>query len=192
MSLADWVAHYGYFAVAVGCLLEGETVLLLAGVAVHRGLLDLPAVAAVAVVAGFAGDQAWFFVGRRFGDRLIRRFAAVQRAVPRIQDLILRHQNLLVLGIRFMIGLRIAGPVLMGWSRVQALRFVLLNLLGAALWVAVIGGGGYYFSALMERLLPDLRRAEEGLLAATAAAGLVAHGVRLWRGRAARGRNKVY
>ncbi|HMV18691.1 MAG TPA: DedA family protein [Zoogloea sp.] len=192
MSLADWVAHYGYFAVAVGCLLEGETVLLLAGVAVHRGLLDLPAVAAVAFVAGFAGDQAWFFVGRRFGDRLIRRFAAVQRAVPRIQDLILRHQNLLVLGIRFMIGLRIAGPVLMGWSRVQALRFVLLNLLGAALWVAVIGGGGYYFSALMERLLPDLRRAEEGLLAATAAAGLVAHGVRLWRGRAARGRNKVY
>ena len=122
MSLADWVAHYGYFAVAVGCLLEGETVLLLAGVAVHRGLLDLPAVAAVAFVAGFAGDQAWFFVGRRFGDRLIRRFAAVQRAVPRIQDLILRHQNLLVLGIRFMIGLRIAGPVLMGWSRVQALR----------------------------------------------------------------------
>lgn len=192
MSLADWVAHYGYFAVAVGCLLEGETVLLLAGVAVHRGLLDLPAVAAVAFVAGFAGDQAWFFVGRRFGDRLIRRFTAVQRAVPRIQDLILRHQNLLVLGIRFMIGLRIAGPVLMGWSRVQALRFVLLNLLGAALWVAVIGGGGYYFSALMERLLPDLRRAEEGLLAATAAAGLVAHGVRLWRGRAARGRNKVY
>ena len=177
---------------AVGCLLEGETVLLLAGVAVHRRLLDLPAVAAVAFLAGFAGDQASFFVGRRFGDRLIRRFAAVQRAIPRIQDLILRHQNLLVLGIRFMIGLRIAGPVLMGWSRVQALRFVLLNLLGAALWVAVIGGGGYYFSALMERLLPDLRRAEEGLLAATAAAGLVAHGVRLWRGRAARGRNKVY
>lgn len=186
MSLADWVAHYGYVAVAVGCLLEGETVLLLAGVAVHRGLLELPVVAAVAFIASFAGDQTWFAVGRRYGEPLIRRFAFVQRALPRIQDLILRHQNLLVLGIRFMIGLRIAGPVLMGWSRVPVVRFMLLNLVGAALWVAVIGGGGYYFSALMERLLPDLRRAEEALLAAAGVAGLALHGWRGWRGRVAR------
>ena len=37
MDLAALVTQYGYAAVAVGCLLEGETVLLLAGFAAHRG-----------------------------------------------------------------------------------------------------------------------------------------------------------
>ena len=32
LSLTAAIAHYGYFAVAVGAILEGETVLLAAGV----------------------------------------------------------------------------------------------------------------------------------------------------------------
>lgn len=65
MTLSDLVGHYGYLAVAVGCVLEGETVLLMAGYAAHRGMLDLPGVMAVALASSFAGDQFWFWLGRR-------------------------------------------------------------------------------------------------------------------------------
>ena len=64
MSVTELVSHYGYIAVAVGCLLEGETVLLTAGFAAHRGMLDLPAVLAVAFVASALGDQIFFQLGR--------------------------------------------------------------------------------------------------------------------------------
>lgn len=183
MSIAALVSQYGYLAVALGCILEGETVLLMAGFAAHRGLLDLPAVLVVAWLSSFAGDQFWFVAGRRHGAALVARFAGVQRVLPRVQRLIRTHQDALVLGVRFMVGVRVAGPILMGWSGVPAPRFLVLNLLGAALWTAVVGGGGYFFGQLLERVLPDLRRVEEGVIVVVVLGGLVVHGLRLWRRR---------
>ena len=45
-SLQSLIEHYGYFAVFLGCFLEGETVLVLAGFAAHMGYLSLPGVIA--------------------------------------------------------------------------------------------------------------------------------------------------
>ena len=42
MDLPTFVQQYGLVAVAAGAILEGETVLLLAGAAAHLGLLALP------------------------------------------------------------------------------------------------------------------------------------------------------
>lgn len=53
MDISNLITQYGYGAVAVGCLLEGEMVLLLAGFAAHRGYLSLPMLIGVAAVAGF-------------------------------------------------------------------------------------------------------------------------------------------
>lgn len=63
------ITHYGYWAVAVGCLLEGETLLILAGIAARRGLLELPWVLAVGACAGALSDVAFFTVGRWRGQR---------------------------------------------------------------------------------------------------------------------------
>ena len=48
MDLALLISRYGLLAVFLGCLLEGETLLLLAGYVAHRGYLDFAAVAGVA------------------------------------------------------------------------------------------------------------------------------------------------
>ena len=60
----DFVANYGYLAVFIGTLLEGETILVAAGFAAYRGLLDLPSVVLVAIVGGTLGDQTAFQLGR--------------------------------------------------------------------------------------------------------------------------------
>lgn len=77
MDIAALIQQYGYLAVAVGCLLEGETVLLLAGFAAHRGYLAWPAVLAVAALAGFAGDMIFFLLGRRHGPRMLARWPRI-------------------------------------------------------------------------------------------------------------------
>ena len=41
MTLTALIASYGYYALFVGTFLEGETVLIAAGFAAHRGILDL-------------------------------------------------------------------------------------------------------------------------------------------------------
>ena len=60
IDLPGLIDSYGYLAVFVGAFLEGETILALAGLAAYRGYLDFYAVVAIALFAGFAGDQFFY------------------------------------------------------------------------------------------------------------------------------------
>lgn len=183
MTIDALIAVHGYWLLAVGCLLEGETVLLMAGFAVHRGFLDPWRVLAIAAAAGFAGDQAWFWLGRRHGVRLLARWPALSRQSDRVQRLMSRWDAALVIGIRFAYGLRIAGPVMMGMSAIPAARFALFNALGALVWAIAVGGAGWLFGQAAEALLGRLQGLEVWLLTALAAVGLVLWGLRRARDR---------
>lgn len=143
MNIAEWVQSYGYLAVAVGTFLEGESVLLIAGAAASRGHLAMPAVIAVAALASFLGDQLYFLVGRRYGAALLARYPSLQPRAPRVSGLLDRHHLPLILSIRFLYGLRIAGPMAIGMSSVTWPRFLLLNALAAVLWAVLIAEVGY-------------------------------------------------
>lgn len=173
-SLAgELLQRYGYVAVLIGTLLEGETILLMAGFAAHRGYLDPGAVVAVAAVGGFLGDQVFFWLGRLHGPRVIARWPRLQSHAQQVNALLARHHTWVIIGIRFMYGLRVAGPVLIGMSSVGALRFAALNLIGAVLWAAVIGAAGYLFGQALEMVLGDVKRYELLALGVLAAAGIV-------------------
>lgn len=172
IHLQELIQHYGYLAVFIGSVLEGETVLILSGFAAHRGYLDFVLVVAIAALGGFAGDQFFFTIGRMHGNRMLARFPSVQLQAARVQKLIARHQNWLIVGVRFMYGLRVAGPVLLGMSEVTHLRFALLNLVGAVVWATTISGAGYMFGQAVEMFLADAKRYETFVLAAIVVAGV--------------------
>ena len=134
MDIAGLVQTYGYFALAIGTFLEGETVLLAAGLAAHSGYLDIYAVIAVAAVCGFIGDQFFFWLGRRHGGAVLQRWPSINRQADRVHRLVERYHASVIIGVRFAYGLRIAGPVLIGMSAVSYVRFVLFNAIGAVLW----------------------------------------------------------
>jgi len=174
------IAQYGYLAVAVGCLLEGETLLALAGFAAHSGHLGLPQVIVIAAVAGFAGDQFFFWLGRRHGGEVLRRWPSVAAQAGRVHALIERYHEWVIVGVRFAYGLRIAGPILIGTSAVPAWRFALFNAIGAAIWAPLIALSGWFLGHMVEALLGDLRRIEHWLLLALACLGVA---VWWWRRR---------
>jgi len=178
------VASYGYLAVFLGTLIEGETILLAAGFAAHRGLLDWRLVVALAFLGGTVGDLLAFLLGRWKGTALIARFPSLARRAPRVLTLLERHHVSLILGVRFLYGLRVAGPIVIGASGVPLARFVVLNMIGAALWATVVGGAGYYFGAALAAVLNDLRRFEEAILIGIVVAGVI---FGLWRWRVDRG-----
>ena len=72
MDFAKLVADHGYLVTFLGALIEGETVLTLAGLAAHRGYLHLPVLIALASLGSCLGDQIYFLIGRRYGKRLYR------------------------------------------------------------------------------------------------------------------------
>jgi membrane protein DedA with SNARE-associated domain len=166
MALSTLIVQYGLITVFAGCLLEGETVLLLAGYAAHRGYLDFADVLGVAILGAVLGDQGWFLLGRRSGNRLIARRPWLDGKVRRALRLIERHPVKILLAMRFAWGLRIALPLAVGMSRVPWRRFLLLNLLSALLWAPLVAGAGYLFGALLARHVVGLHRVEHwGMLA---------------------------
>ena len=179
--LIDWVEHYGYLAVLLAALLQGQAVLVLAGFLAHQGHLDVGAVLLAAFAGGSAGDQLLFWFGRASGSRLQERSATLARAGDRVGTLLRRHDAALILGVRFMYGLRIAGPIAMGALGVSPRRFAVFNLLGAAAWALLVGGAGYLSGHALEAWLGDLPWAE-GLLAAVAAGAvaILAVALRWW------------
>ena len=160
MDIPGLIETYGYWAVLVGAFLEGETVLALAGLAAYRGYLDFYTVVAIAMIAGFAGDQFYFFLGRYKGSRILARFPNAQERAHKFDALLARWHAPLIICIRFMYGFRILGPVMLGMGRVPAWKFVVFNFIGAAIWAPLIASIGYFFGSILEAVLHDLKHFE--------------------------------
>jgi membrane protein DedA with SNARE-associated domain len=164
-ELESFVQSYGYGALFLGTLLEGETVLILAGLMAHMGLMKLPLVILVALLGSVLGDQFYFFLGRRKGAALLDRHPLWQRRAEKVQRMMRRYRNGIMLGFRFVYGMRIVTPLLLGMDRtIRIRRFILLNLIGAALWSAVIAAGGYFFGRILKIILKDIEHYELALL----------------------------
>ncbi|HZZ94740.1 MAG TPA: DedA family protein [Usitatibacter sp.] len=183
MDLPALIDAYGYAAVFVGAFLEGETLLALGGLAARRGYLDFAAVVAIALAAGFAGDQFFFFLGRFHGQALLRRFPRLRARAERFDAMLARWHAPLIVAVRFMYGLRILGPIMLGMGRVRAWKFVAYNLLGAAIWAPLIASLGYVFGAILESVLKDLNHVEAWAFATVLALGVGGALVHRWRDR---------
>lgn len=173
MTLGPLIEAHGYWVLALGSLLEGETVLVLAGFAAHRGYLDPFAVIGIAASAGFAGDQFYFWLGRRHGAWALAGWPSVAAQTIRVQHLLDRYPWAMIIGMRFAYGLRVAGPILLGTMSISALRFGLLNAVGALLWAFAIGALGWVFGHAAELALGKLQHLEGWLLLGLACGGIV-------------------
>jgi len=168
------VQTYGYPAAFVGSMLEGETVLVLAGLAAHRGHLSLPTVWLLAAVGGAMGDALYFALGRRYGEHLIARFPWFAPAVARVHRLIARGPVISVIAVRFLYGVRMAGPAVIGTSAMSWPHFLLWNAFGALLWSAAWLAIGYTIGEVAQRVLGNLAHVERELFLGVLAVAVIA------------------
>ncbi|SEJ32299.1 DedA family protein [Pseudomonas sp. NFR16] len=151
------LANYGYWAVFIGCLLEGETILILGGLAAHQHVLQWPQVMVWATLGGMIGDQILFWTGRYFGPRLMPRLHRQQATIDRVSGLIERYPTASIFSVRFLYGMRLIGPLVIGASRLSPVRFSIINLLGAAVWAVLFVTAGYWAGEFLEDLLGNLK-----------------------------------
>jgi membrane protein DedA with SNARE-associated domain len=173
MALEAIIQTYGYPALFVGTFLEGETILVVAGFAAYRGYLDLRWVIPVAFLGTFVSDQLFFHLGHKKGRSLIAGHPKWQWRADRVQALLDRYHLPVILGFRFVYGLRNVTPFVIGTSGFSPLRFFILNFIGAWAWALIIGGLGFVFGRAIEALLADVQRYERYVLAFLLIGGLV-------------------
>jgi membrane protein DedA with SNARE-associated domain len=192
--MAQWLlslaTQYGYVIVFVGVVAEttgvplpGETVLLVGAVLAAQGRLNPVAVAAVGWVAAFAGPNIGYWLGRHFGERLlasrlVRRFYEPHH-VARAERFFERHGIWAVFVSRFVAFLRIVAGPLAGIHRMRFSLFLAANVVGGALWVAVVVSVGLLLGHNLDGAAQLLSRA--GYAGLALAAVVVAGGVVAWR-----------
>jgi len=158
--LQHFLQEFGYFALFLGTFFEGETILVLAGFLAFRGYMDINLVVVVAFFGSYAGDQLWYFMGRRHGRKLLARKPRWQMLGDRALEHIRKHPDIWVLSFRFVYGLRTVMPVAIGLSGYPPGRYLLLNGIGAAVWAAALGAAAYKFGAVLEGLLGNVKKYE--------------------------------
>ncbi len=182
MNWEELIRHYGYYILFLGTLLEGETIVIVAGFFARRGYLDLWWVILISFTGTFLADQTLFQIGRVYGPAVLRRWPTVRKAVHRAWRLLGRLQNTYIFGSRFLYGLRTATPLALGAAGVKTSRFVLLNGSGAVVWSVLFPLVGYSIGVALETLVERVKQYElivTGVLLAAAAVALVVYWLRL-------------
>jgi len=173
MSLEELITTYGYATVGIGSFLEGETVLVLGGFAAHRGYLELPWVIVSAFLGSLFGDQLYYFIGRVKGKSLLEKRPQWKAKSEKVFSLLHKHQILLILGFRFLYGLRTVTPFVIGASKIKPARFIILNILGAAIWAVIVGTMGYLFGYTLEIFIDNVKKYELLVFAGLAGIGII-------------------
>ncbi|KPK49141.1 MAG: hypothetical protein AMS22_14160 [Thiotrichales bacterium SG8_50] len=186
MTLELLIENYGYLAIFILTFLEGETIVILAGVAAHLGLLELQWVILSALAGSFGGDQFYYYLGRHWGPKIIAKRLSWKEGAEKVYRLLHRHQYFLILTFRFYYGLRNVTPFAVGSAHVPRLRFFVLNLIGAIVWAITFASAGYLFGEAFKLFVDDYHKYALYLLG-----GLVLLGLAIWLATLIRHRRKA-
>ncbi|MBV9775308.1 MAG: DedA family protein [Gemmatimonadetes bacterium] len=179
--MQSWIEQYGYWAVFVGGILEGETTFLLAGYAVSQGYLHPFATFLAAVAGGCTGDNGYYWLGRLHGPTLMRRFPFLRRLRARATLLLRRWGRATAFLTRFFYGLRIVLPMSMGAARFRFPLFFLFELMGSLAFAAIYLSLGYLFGETLQEFLGRIRPYEKFVVAGLLLLGAVVWAVREWK-----------
>jgi len=183
VTLEHLFETYGYLAILIGTFLEGETILVLGSIASKLGYLKLPWVILCAFTGTLLGDQLFFFLGRYRGPAFLNHQPTWHTRAETVRRILKRHRIPIILGFRFLYGLRTVTPFVIGMSRIPIPEFVVLNVIGAALWAISIGALGYAFGHGLELILGNIKRYEIGILALIGLSGIVMWMIHMVRSR---------
>ncbi|MBS0272123.1 MAG: DedA family protein [Proteobacteria bacterium] len=147
--MQEFIETWGYFAVFLGSLVEGESVIFVAGFLAHEGYLSLAKIIVIAFLGTLFADQVLYHIGRHYGPRVINKFPSIQPKADHAFKLLKKYDTLYLLSFRFIYGIRIISPLIIGSSGVEFIRFTILNFIAALIWSVGSCVAAYYFAHLI-------------------------------------------
>lgn len=141
----------------LGLPLPEDVALLAGGFLVHRGVTRYLYTLAVSLVGVVTGDNSLFFLGRRFGMRIMRYLGMgrpdYEKKMEWMREFLARHGNRTIFYARFLAGLRALIYLSAGSLGVAPSRFFFYDLLGALVSVPVVVSIGYFFGNEIEQVI---------------------------------------
>jgi len=197
-ELVEWLepffATFGYAIVAVamffesaaftGVVVPGDVILAVGGVYAGQEELGLTGVIAIGALFGLLGESTGYFVGRRYGDSLLRHVPILRRFQGRLDQVEgsigSKPGKTIIIG-RFVTGAAGLIPFVAGASRVRPHVFFLYTVPTMIVWSTAVTLLGFFVGnhvGTIDRILSSAGWAGLGLV-------LVIAGIWIWRHRRA-------
>jgi len=137
--------------VVVTPFLPGDSLLFVAGALAASGELNVHGLVVLLIAAAIAGDSLNYAIGRYLGPRVFRfddsRF--FKRAyVERTHAFFERHGGKAIILARVVPIVRSYAPFVAGIGAMRYRHFLMFNVAGAVLWVALLAYAGFFFGNL--------------------------------------------
>jgi membrane-associated protein len=162
----------------IGFFLPGDTLLFTAGFFAAQGQLPLAGVLAVIFAASVLGDNVGYMIGKKTGPKLFTKKDGLifrQKYIQRAEAFYEKHGGKTIIIARYVPVVRTFAPLVAGVGNMDRKKFVLYNLVGAALWTGSIVMLGYWLGSLI-----DPKVMERWILVAVSAAMLITLGPTLY------------
>lgn len=128
--------------------LPGDSLLFAVGALSARGSFDVWLVSLVLFSAAIIGDAVNYHVGKFLGPRMARgtKFRLIkQKHLDRTHEFFEKYGGKTIILARFVPIVRTFAPFVAGMGAMTYAKFLLYNVVGAALWVVICVGAGYFF-----------------------------------------------
>ncbi|MES2749562.1 MAG: DedA family protein [Patescibacteria group bacterium] len=155
--LLELVTTYGYLAVFLGSLIEGDALLLVASFLAYLGKLDLPIVMLAAFLGTWLSDVIWFLLGRYSTSKFLERWSWLHTLSQHSISMVGKRPRLMAVSVRFMYGLRMVIPLSLGRTSMSTSSFMIYNALGVLIWVGVFSALGYFFASVTESIFGRMK-----------------------------------
>lgn len=145
---------FKYIIVFVATMIEGPILMVAAGFLIHLGVFEPWPLYATIIAGDLAGDLVWYYVGYRFAEPFLRKhghfFSLTPESFERIKKLFIKyHEKILFLSkVTVGFGFALGTLIVAGATRMPLRKYIVLNLAGEIVLVAVLLSIGYFFAEL--------------------------------------------
>jgi membrane protein DedA with SNARE-associated domain len=166
-AMFEGLMGYGYLGIILYMILTGcgfpmpeEVAIIAGGVLSASGQLHWGLTLGALLIGALAGDCVMYYIGRHFGRRLLNKNKLFNRMITperekKMEAMLAKHGVKVLLGARFLVGVR--GPMYLtaGILKVPFKRFVLADFFCATLVVTLFFGISYVYGAKIAQIIRD-------------------------------------
>ncbi len=158
--LLDIIAHYGstvyvflflIIFVETGLVvvpfLPGDSLLFVAGAFCASGVLSMPLLMALLIVAAIIGDATNYTIGKHFGLRVFTKFIKKEH-LAKTEAFYEEYGKKTIIIARFVPIIRTLAPFVAGIGRMNFASFFKYNVIGGIIWVVSLMLAGYIFGRI--------------------------------------------
>jgi membrane protein DedA with SNARE-associated domain len=161
MPMQEWLINVGtqhtilvYGLIVILACAEGPILSMLFGVILRFGYFQFWPIYACLMVGDLIGDTAWYYIGRQFGYRFVKRFGKYfdidEHKIAKVTAIFhhYKHRILFISKLTNGFGFALVTLMTAGLVRVPFWKYIGINVAGQFVWTGLLLAVGYFFGNL--------------------------------------------